>query len=53
VNWRQTIAAALLIALVSAAAVWFLEDFQRRQWRTLMAEEWGKWISQLPTTGPE
>jgi hypothetical protein len=51
VNWKQTVAAALLIAFVAAAVVWFLEDFQRRQVQAMMREEWQAWLAKLPTVG--
>jgi hypothetical protein len=49
--WKQLIVAALVIAFVSAAAVWFLEDFQRRALQTSMREEWARWLAELPVRG--
>lgn len=48
-SWKQTIVAALVIAFVAAAAVWFLEDFQRRQLQTAMRAEWQAFLERLPT----
>jgi putative SOS response-associated peptidase YedK len=50
-SWRQTIVAALLIAFVAAAAVWFLEDFQRRATVEMMREQWAAWLDTLPMRG--
>lgn len=47
-NWRQTIVAALVVAFVAAAAVWFLEDFERRQVREMMRTEFEAWLAKLP-----
>lgn len=49
ISWRQTIAAALLIAFVSAMAVWFLEDFNRRQAVAAMRAEWSSFLADWPT----
>ena len=47
-SWRQTIAGALLVALVAAAVVWFLEDFERARMRETLREEWSSFLAQLP-----
>lgn len=48
VTWKQTLAAALIIAGVSAAVVWFLEDFERERVRETMRTEWAAFLAELP-----
>lgn len=50
-SWKQTLVAALLIAVVAAACVWFLEDFNRARTVETMREEWAKFLAELPVKG--
>lgn len=50
-SWKQTVAGALVIALVAAAVVWFLEDFERARVREMMREEWTAWLEKFPVRG--
>ena len=52
-EWQRTIVAAVVLGLVAAVVVWFLEDFQRRR----LTEDWQRfiqgWAPQPPGThGP-
>lgn len=50
-SWKQTLVGAIVIALVAAAVVWMLEDFNRQRTVETMREEWTRWLSTLPTQG--
>jgi C4-dicarboxylate transporter len=50
-EWRQTLIQALVLGVVAAVVVWFLEDFNRRR----LVDDWTRfvegWGSQ-PLPGP-
>ena len=50
---KQAILVGLIIALVCAGTIWFLEDFERKQIIRGVAEEWGKYVSELPERKPQ
>ena len=47
-TWRQTLAGAIVVALVAAAVVWYLEDFERARMREMLRDEWSSFLAELP-----
>lgn len=52
-SWKQTVVMGVLIACLAAAAVWFLEDFQRQRMQAQFAAQVRAWLAELPVVnGP-
>lgn len=45
---RQAIFVGIIIALVCAGVVWYLEEFQRRKIVSGVAQEWTRFVNDLP-----
>lgn len=39
-EWKRTIAQAVILGVVAAAVVWFLEDFNRRR----LVDDWTRFV---------
>lgn len=50
-NWRQTLVTALLVGVIAAGIVWFLEDFERQKIVAGVSAEWTKYVQGLPAQG--
>jgi len=48
VSWKQTGAVIVGVAVLCAALVWWLEEFNRKR----MMEEWDAWLKTLPQAPP-